>query len=76
VILRVADLWFRGLRFYLRGADESVDRAVETTDQLFWLRMLWVQDSLEPEAIDKGDDLVDQPGPRTIAFRVFGDFWA
>jgi hypothetical protein len=45
----------------LRGADESVDRAVETTGQLFRLRVLWVQDALEPEAIDEGDDLVDQP---------------
>jgi hypothetical protein len=44
----------------LRGADESVDRTVETTGQLFRLRVLWVQDALEPEAIDKSDDLVDQ----------------
>ena len=45
----------------LSGADESIDRAVETTGQLFRLRVLWVQDALEPEAIDEGDDLVDQP---------------
>jgi hypothetical protein len=36
----------------LRGADESVDRTVETTGQLFRLWVLWVQDALEPEAID------------------------
>ena len=45
----------------LRSADESVDRVVETTGQLFRLRMLSVQDALESEAIDEGDDLVGQP---------------
>src|SRR3984885_2660370 len=40
------------------SSDESIDRAVEATGQLF---RLGVQDTLEPEAIDQGDDLVDQP---------------
>jgi hypothetical protein len=43
------------------SADESVDRAVESTGQLFRLRVLRVKDALESEAIDEGDDLVDQP---------------
>jgi hypothetical protein len=45
----------------LSRADESVDRAVEPAGQLFRLRILRVQDALEPEAIHQGDNLVDQP---------------
>jgi hypothetical protein len=41
------------------SADESVDRAVEPAGQLFRLRVLRVQDALESEAIDQGDNLVD-----------------